>query len=246
MQPQVVFIASLGHSGSTLLSLCLAGNDQIVSLGEAVRTVELIQQATTATGVASFENRVCTCGRDATDCPVWGQVYTAFQSGEWSGTSEGYEYLLDTADSHHDSSPIVVDSSKGMSNLEIVSTGVGGRVAPLYLVRDVRGWVDSQQRKFRGGNKWGGIRQYLLHTTPGAVLRWYKLNTEMKEALSDYDYYQIGYEEICLQTEQILRAISDWLDIGFDQEMITPTSSGNHLIRGNSIKDDSMPCFASG
>lgn len=239
MPPRSIFIASLGHSGSTLLSLCLAGHDRITSFGEAVRTVELMQQANTSRGVPAFEDRICTCGCDAYDCPIWGEVYAAYQSDEWSTTTEGYKRLLEEVETQYGSSQIIVDSSKGVANLEKVSKSVKGRVAPLYLIRDIRGWVDSQQRKFTGSSdKWSRIKEYLLHTTPGGALRWYKLNTDMKEPLEEYDYFQVGYEEISLQPEQILNAIAGWLDIEFDEEMTVPATRNNHLIRGNQMKDD--------
>jgi hypothetical protein len=220
------------------LGLCLAGHNRITYVGEAVRTVELIQQETTARGVPSFEDRVCTCGKDAESCPIWGAVSTGFESAEWSTTREGYTYLLDEIESHYSSSQIIVDSSKGTTNLEITSDCVGGYVAPIYLIRDVRGWVDSQQRNYSGSQKWGGIRDYLIHTTPGAVARWYKLNTEMKESLAEYDHFQVGYEELCLQPDEILSAIAGWLELEFTEEMTSPTASNNHLIRGNRMKDN--------
>lgn len=240
MPPRSVFIASLGHSGSTLLSLCLAGHDRITSFGEAVRTVELMQQATTSRGVLPFEDRICTCGCDADDCPIWGEVHAAYQSDEWSTTTEGYRHLLNEVETQYGSSQVIVDSSKGVANLEKVSKSVKGRVAPLYLIRDIRGWIDSQQRKFTGtgSDKWDGIKQHLLHTTPGAALRWYKLNKNMKKSIKKYDCFQVGYEELCLQSEEIFSAIADWLNIEFEEDMTVPATSDNHLIRGNRMKDD--------
>jgi len=62
-----VFIASLGHSGSTLLDLMLGSHPRLVSLGEVHATIAR----------AAEKQNVCTCGKAADDCPVWGPVLAA-------------------------------------------------------------------------------------------------------------------------------------------------------------------------
>lgn len=246
MAPQIIFIASLARSGSTLLSLLLGGHDRITTFGEASRTIQLIQEGTSYREVPEFGERSCTCGENSSNCPIWGEVYDSFNSGEWSTTREGYEKLLDEVESYYGDNQMVVDSSKGLAYLETLSHDIDGNVTPIYLVRDVRSWTMSMQKNWSSGSvdKFADLNipryilKYLLHTTPGSILRWYIRNIKMKESLHNYDYFQVGYEELCLQSEQILELIADWLGVEFIRDMKTPTSGNHHLIRGNRMKHD--------
>ena len=60
----LVYIASPGHTGSTILDLLLGEHPEIVSLGE----VQLIDRWT------ADPERSCTCGAHVLDCPFWGDV----------------------------------------------------------------------------------------------------------------------------------------------------------------------------
>lgn len=60
----VVFIASAGHSGSTLLDLLLANHSSISSAGEMNRLS------------LHAPDRVCACGSTVTDCAYWNAVRT--------------------------------------------------------------------------------------------------------------------------------------------------------------------------
>jgi len=55
-----VFIASLGHSGSTLLDLMLGSHPRLVSLGEVHATIAR----------AGEPQNPCTCGKPAEGCAV--------------------------------------------------------------------------------------------------------------------------------------------------------------------------------
>lgn len=65
---QVVYIASVGHSGSTLLDMLLGANDGITSLGEIYRLAWYAR-----------DNASCTCGEPIAECPFWSQVEEKLQ-----------------------------------------------------------------------------------------------------------------------------------------------------------------------
>jgi hypothetical protein len=67
-----VYIAALGHSGSTLLELTLGNHPRMVNVGEVERLSIQFARMNSA-------NRpgLCSCGKRPTDCPVWGAVVEA-------------------------------------------------------------------------------------------------------------------------------------------------------------------------
>lgn len=60
MKPVVFYIASSGHSGSTLLDMLLGGHPQASSVGEFHRLT-----------LYARENELCTCGVPIPDCDFW-------------------------------------------------------------------------------------------------------------------------------------------------------------------------------
>lgn len=76
----VVYILGRGHSGSTLLDLCLGGLAEVESVGEI------------ATLAGAFRrDDACTCGERLSRCPYWREVLT--QAGRAIG--EPLENLAD-------------------------------------------------------------------------------------------------------------------------------------------------------
>lgn len=74
---KVVFIAGTGHSGSTLLDMCLGGHPDVTSLGETgflyLYAKKLVPQ------------HICTCGQTVDMCPFWLKTTTAL--AEMRGTT---------------------------------------------------------------------------------------------------------------------------------------------------------------
>ena len=75
-KPNLIYIASTGHSGSTLLDILLSSyNDRIFSTGEIVYFTSalkrsLISPPTKENGVA------CSCLRSYFDCEIWSKIIT--------------------------------------------------------------------------------------------------------------------------------------------------------------------------
>lgn len=66
--PVVLFIASVGYSGSTLLDMLLGSNESVISLGE----VYILSRY-------AREDAECTCGQPVGSCPFWLEVEAALQ-----------------------------------------------------------------------------------------------------------------------------------------------------------------------
>ena len=74
--PTLLLIRGLGHSGT--VSWILLTHPDIVGLGEAARILERPKAGEETRGPAMLrgpyrEERRCTCGATAADCPVWGR-----------------------------------------------------------------------------------------------------------------------------------------------------------------------------
>jgi len=69
---RLLFIASPGHTGSTLLDLLLGGHPDVVALGEVQRLAQWASEADT---------RVCTCGLTVLECPFWTSVRDRIAQG---------------------------------------------------------------------------------------------------------------------------------------------------------------------
>lgn len=66
---KLVFIASLSHSGSTILDLILGGHSRFVGLGEIVRVLR-----PGPTGLEKTRKLLCSCNKEMDQCVFWGKV----------------------------------------------------------------------------------------------------------------------------------------------------------------------------
>ncbi|MEE8601975.1 sulfotransferase [Euzebya tangerina] len=165
MPQQVLLIAGMGRSGSTLLDRMLGRVDGCTSVGEVVHLWTR----------GLLEGQPCACGRAFEDCPFWSQVgQHAF--GGWSqidpmrvvaaqhaverdrylpllaapvglrpsfdrAVAEYGRYLLPVYDAIRaiSGSPWVVDSSKHVATAFLLRRLVGHDLRVVHLVRDSRG-----------------------------------------------------------------------------------------------------------
>ena len=79
---QVIYIASVGYSGSTLLDMMLGANDGITALGEVYLLADY-----------SKGNAWCTCGETVSECGFWKQVDEQLKKSNGSGTHLADLYL---------------------------------------------------------------------------------------------------------------------------------------------------------
>jgi hypothetical protein len=229
---KVVFIASLGHSGSTLLDLILGGHSAIVGLGEVGRSAASADQA------SDHRNAICSCGRAAPDCPFWGEVLTRLASEPAAGEQRRYEIVLDTFNRGFGPDRILVDSSKYLRWLSCLAGIEGLDLRVLFLIRDVRSFaisaIDNVDRKRAAG------RSYRATGGFAAFRRWHQENRKTARflATSGLPFMRIGYEELCLAPEHLIPQICHFLDIPFEPSMLELARSSSHIVRGNRMRHD--------
>jgi hypothetical protein len=245
---KVVFISSLERSGSTLLDLTLGRAEKCVSFGEVARVLEPHE----AGGLAAVLSRICTCGKTARDCPFWGAVLEAIVRQE-QALSLGARYTIFLARVQEVYGPdaVAVDSSKFLLALDALhECARRGSVdlKPLFLVRDVRGWMSSSRKAARRRKEvpyrtlltmairrhWKAyLRHNLLRAFPFWLpVEWYLRNRRIEGHLQRLGlaFQVVSYEELSSNTEATLREIHAYLGTAADVMADVPRA---HLIRGN-------------
>ena len=235
-RPKLLLIRGLGHSGTTILDLALGAHPSIMGLGEAVRILERPRPCEAQRGPAQLRGnlqyeRACTCGKLASDCPVWGPLLRWLPDHDDWPLKLKLKHLLATLPSA-DQPLWVVDSSQDDRLLPFwIENDLEIRV--IHLTRDVRSWVHSRSRKERQQGRWlPGLRP---------LLRWWRLSARDShrfKALGNR-VLRLGYEELALHPDVALRRVCAWLQLPFVEYMLQPGDySTSHVLSGNRMRFD--------
>lgn len=233
MPRRVVFIASLGHSGSTLLDLILGGHPSVVGLGEVGGAV-LPRPADGAEG----RGPVCSCGHGATDCGFWGAVLPRLAAEPAATDRRRYEIVLDAFAGAFGPDAILVDSSKYLRWLSVLKDLDGVDLRVLFLVRDVRSFtiseIDNVARKRAEGRAYAGVGPFT------AFRRWHAANLRTERFVGSHGLpcLRLGYEELCLAPERLVPRICDFIGVPFEPSMLALERSASHVLRGNRMRHD--------
>lgn len=235
-RPRLLLIRGLGHSGTTILDLALGGHPSIIGLGEAVRILERPRPEDALRGPAQLRGdlrfeRICTCGKLAADCPVWGPLLEWLPAHDDWPLKAKLEQLIAGLPQTGEA-PWVVDSFQDDRNLPFW-TDDDVEIRVIHLTRDVRSWVHSRSRRERQRGRW------VPELRP--LLRWWRLcarDARRFERLGD-NVLRLGYEELALQPEVALRHVCDWLELPFVETMLAPGEhSTSHVLSGNRMRFD--------
>ena len=143
---KVVFVASLAHSGSTLLDLVLGGHSRCVGLGEVVFAL-----GPGPYGLEKTLQSLCSCGRGVQDCPFWAKVVSELDTGETLDVQDTYRVVLDAFDRVFGPDIIAVDSSKTLGALQALCADASVDLSVIHLLRDVRSstisHIDNARKK---------------------------------------------------------------------------------------------------
>lgn len=216
---KIVYIAGLGHSGSTVLDMSLGANPKIVGLGE-VGAMLLKKDKNRL-----FEKSTCSCGEKGSDCDFWKNARNIIEKN--TSINERYELLIQHFNHQYKNEKIFLDSSKNSYEyLDYLNKNFNLKV--VFLTRDFRSWAFS--RKSRKAKPiffwywwWFLENQKLLY-----VLKKYKIQP-----------FFVGYEEFALYPELMFRKILDFLEIDFNENMLIPAKTQSHIINGNIARTDS-------
>ncbi len=215
---KIIYIAGLGHSGSTISDMALGCHPQIVGLGEVYPVFNKKNQQ------ALFEKSTCSCGKKGIMCDFWNKMRTIAVSD--ISTEEKYKKLIAYFTEKYGEEMILLDSSKNSyPYLKFLNKNYDLRV--IYLTRDYRSWVYSRFTRSR---------------KPPVLLafRWYLENKKLLYKFKKYGIkiFNAGYEELALYPEFILKKICDFSGIDFSEKMLHPDKTKSHIINGNISRID--------
>lgn len=230
MTHPAVFIASLGHSGSTLLDLVLGGHSRLVGLGEVAAVL-----TSRGNGQPSLTG-MCSCGQEAGSCPLWSDVARRLREEPDARLGRQYRIVLESVAAMFGPDVIPVDSSKYLQWLRLLHDDVGIDLRVLFLLKDVRNFMVSE---VEAGVRTRGQGLQRRQMTPlGAFAYWHRHNRAVEQFLRDsrLPTFQLGYEELCLAAEPIMQAICRFLGLTFEPAMLELRSSRSHVLRGNRMR----------
>ena len=226
---KVVFIASLSHSGSTLLDLMLNAHPDVASVGE-------LKQLGRFARLEKPNRRLrCTCGADSLlTCEFWTKVsaLTKAATGRTIGELNVEDYK-DKAQFDEDNVALfqaiaavsgkryVVDSSKQVTRLALLLENPALDVYPIFLIRDPKGQICSSQKA--ASSLLRLIGNYCPHQPR---------NLRSGEASSAF----VGALRAVRSREQVLGALMQQLGLSFDPRQLDWASQVRHNVGGNGMR----------
>jgi hypothetical protein len=235
---RIIYIASLGHSGSTVLDLILGGHSRFIGLGEIAPVIKVggIQQTEIRQSLTHLS--LCSCGSKLHQCPFWGEVVSRLQSHNDLTFEERYKTVLEVFDDLFGQDYIPVDSSKYIHHLKVLNTKLQLDIKVLYIIKDVRNFTISQIDNIQRKEKHRGRNHDMRRIPAYTFWWWYLKNKKMQRFFTDQkmQVLQIGYEELCLYPKLMVQRICDFLEEEVELSMLTLKNSQSHVMRGNRMR----------
>jgi len=214
---KVIYIAGLGHSGSTLLDMSLGTLPGVTGLGE-LKTI--MDDRTRDNHFSSF----CSCGKTATQCEVWSKVPDLFS--RISSRAGRIEAIQNHLEKLYGRQMVLVDASKNSYPYlgELQRTHA---LKVIFLTRDIRSW--SYSRHIGTGKP---VVYY--------ALRWVLENLKLRSRIRkmSIEPMWVGYEELSLYPEYLLPKIAEFCGLTYDAIMLEPEKTKSHIISGNVARSD--------
>lgn len=230
--PTIVYIASLGHSGSTLLDLLIASHDRAIGLGEVKN---LSSRPRRRHRKLHLDEIACDCGvAPRRACPFWSALEEDLHRNAGLGLDDleledgpdavfrahnraFYEAVVEVSGAR-----VVVDSSKSLHRLGRLLATPGLDLRPIHLRRDPRGVAASHARR---GRAW--------HST---LRRWIAFERTLPRLLAGRDVLHVHYEALCDRPEPVLAQVMEWLGLALQPGQLDWTRHVHHHLAGNPIR----------
>src|SRR5581483_5529416 len=229
---RLVYIGGYGHSGTTLLEYLMAGSPAVLACGEVVSSVGKKDP--------DAKEQICSCGRAAKDCPIWGPFQT--QSGASSLThADVLTALMRRTDGRY---AAIIDSSKTAWGSFAAPFRLRRRFGPdftlVHLMRQPAAVCWSVIRKKNRRAKKEGRKP--LHYTLRCgvtVVAWSIANLacELFGLLYPRQYVRLRYEDMVRSPSATLPALFERVLPGVMWSFDDAGASDNrHQLHGNSVK----------
>jgi hypothetical protein len=243
MQPRIIFIASLSHSGSTLLDLLLGAHPNFVGLGELYKVLQM-----SPAQLESEKVMRCTCGQHVADCVFWNPTLSALQKQADSSLAKKYLTVLDCLQNIMGKEKQLVDSSKYLAPLHLVTGLPGVDLKTIHLLKDVRSFTVSQRDSLGAELKYHHlpilgslvlsrmVYQNSLKSPIYLYWKWYLRNQALQRHLKNAEstHVQVGYDELAQSPEDILPKLFKFLGTKPPQAAnFLPKQTNSHIFMGN-------------
>jgi hypothetical protein len=228
---KLIYVGGFGHSGSTLFEYLMAGSPSVMACGEVVSAIRERE--------STRKKKMCSCGRAAAACPVWGFFHSPVCAPLNHG--ELLHELMKRADGQYSA---IIDSSKtawGFFGAPFrLKRRFGSDFVLVHLMRQPAGVCWSVLRKKSRGAEREGRKPYHYALRCGfAVAAWSvaNLSCELFGLLYPRHYLRLRYEDLVRSPGEALPSLF---------ERILPTVRWNfsesvtfdnrHQLHGNSIR----------
>lgn len=230
MRRKLVYIASLPHSGSTLLNLMLGQHPAMIGLGGVDDVMRWIGRAP-----GEVAGQQCSCGERVGACPYWKEVLAAAQTVRPGTVVERYRLALDVFVRVFGPDVWAVDANQIHEPLAALAGESDLDLRVLSLVRDFRSAIVSiVDLKLRRK----AMRRPRLLLAMEAALRWKRENTRIAATVSDprLRSLPVGYEEFCLSLDASFARICAFLEIAPIRPAREVHAGNNHSFVGNDMR----------
>lgn len=227
MKPSIIYVISLGHSGSTILQYLLASQKNVLGLGE-------VNQIAKYHGTLDYSSK-CSCDYPIKICSIWCNLINKEHASDISF----YKNLTKQLCLKFPQFSHWVDTSKSIKGispwLTLLAEGEISNVKILFLTRDVRGWVLSEQsRRYRKSL----FRRPLFLL----MLDWKRRQKRLIKNLqhSQISFLIVSYESLIFQTQFALSRIANFVPLSSNTNMWNTNLNHAivHDVFGNRMKND--------
>ncbi len=233
--PHIIYIASVTHSGSTLVDLVLGAHSRLQSLGE----LKVFSRSKHAKLERVLADR-CTCGAsDKGSCAFWSGVESRLRETLGGGLRDldvdspdpeiflAHNRALFEAAARVGGNPWIVDSSKNPRRLRRLLAAGSFDLRPIHLTRSPYGVTYSHIKKGRG-------------TVTGA-LRYARTRIALDWTLARRRHAQLRYEDFVSSPSREMTRVLSWLGLPFESQQLDWTAHAHHNICGNHMRFAETP-----
>lgn len=233
----IIYITSLGASGSTLVDLLLSAHPEVFSVGEVVHLSDLAHQRRNDLKAYSLGNE-CTCGAPTiAECPFWRRVEAVIRERSGLALTDLELQVSNTEHFARDNRLVfeavaevsgrryIVDSSKDPGRLRALLGAGFAEVRPIHLFRDPRGMINSRLRR--------GHR--LLHMCAFFNYRTWLIRRTLAGTAS----FALRYDRLVRDPGGEIEAAMRFIGLTYDPAQLQWAGRERHNIGGNRMRRSS-------
>ena len=239
MKKNIIYIAGLYHSGSTLLDRVLSLSNETLGLGEIYKLI------------LDGPEKECSCGLSTKECNFWKelQIDERCNPNDNLTIEKRYKKILKKAKDNYSEIKYIIDSSKcHPMSLKMTYRNFKGllfhtkdnphNLKVIHLYRDPRGWVNSilaREERFKRNNS----ISFLYKTPLLRILRWLQwgiMNRRIRYFIksNNLEFINISYEELNFSPFETIQKINKFTGLNLKiKSSLELKTINSHICVGN-------------